>query len=220
MAEALNEQRGILAHLSALLQEAETGDHATAYKRDLGAAVRGLWMRVLTPDDFFWSMGSSIDRGLARAWALGAAEGGLTPAEFTPEEQTELKRHILSDRMHIAGFEQQISGAKSKDEKGLLRPHLARLDLWVNHWWEVYALARAMATKNQKMKFTRVKHTKKPCASCLGLEGRVYRHSVWLANNCVPPTKRTICGGWRCGHRLVPTTDRITPGRFPLGLLK
>ena len=213
------EQPDTLTHLETRLTEAGTSDSAASYKRSLGAAVRGLWTRVFTPDDFFWSMGSSIDRGLTRAWTLGAAEGGLVPAEFTPEEQSELKRHILSDRMFLQGFERQISGAKSREEKGLLRPHLKRLELWINHWWTVYALARAMATKNQKMKFTRVGPTKKPCASCVGLEGRVYRHSVWLANNCVPPSKRTRCGGWRCRHRLVPTTDRISPGRFPASLL-
>ena len=209
-----------LTDLSARLTEAGTSDSAVAYKRSLGAAVRGLWSRVFTPDDFFWSMGSSIDRGLTRAWTLGAAEGGLVPAEFTPEEQSELKRHILSDRMFLQGFERQISDAKSREEGGLLRPHMTRLDMWVNHWWTVYGLARAMATKDQKMKCVRVKPTKKPCASCAALQGRVYRHSVWLANNCIFPTRRTICGGYRCGHRLQPTTDRINPGRFPASVLK
>ena len=218
MTEAIAETRGILAHLESLLEERETATDAASYKRSLSAAVRGLWSRVMTPDDFFWSMGSSIDRGLARAWALGAAEGGLVPAEFTQEEQTELKRHILSDRMRIGGFEQQISSAKSKEEGGLLRPHLARVELWVNHWWEVYALARAMASKNKKMVW-RLGATKVHCRSCAALSGRIYRNSVWLAN-VMPQSSRLVCGGWRCRCSLQPTTARITPGRFPRSVLK
>ena len=217
---AVTELRDTIVHLETRLKEAGTSDSAVAYKRNLGAAVRGLWTRILSPDDFFWSMGSSIDRGLTRAWTLGAAEGGLTPDEFTPEEQAELKRHIFTDRMALAGFERRISSTPSREEGGKLGPHLQRLNAWVNHWWEVYALARAMATKDQKMKCVRVKPTKKPCASCAALQGRVYRHSVWLANNCIFPTRRTICGGFLCGHRLQPTTDRITPGRFPASVLK
>lgn len=207
-----------LTDLAAQLTEAGTSDSAAAYKRNLGAAVRGLWMRVLTPDDFFWSMGSSIDRGLTRAWTLGAAEGGLSPDEFTPEEQTELKRHILSNRLHIGGFERQISGAKSKEEGGLLRPHLKRMELWVNRWWEVYALAKAMAAKDKKMMW-QLGATKEHCRSCATLHGRVYRNSVWLAN-VMPQSQQLVCGGWRCRCRLVPTTARITPGRFPRGILK
>ena len=207
-----------LAHLETRLTEAGTSDSAASYKRSLGAAVRGLWTRVFTPDDFFWSMGSSIDRGLTRAWTLGAAEGGLVPAEFTPEEQSELKRHILSDRMFLQGFERQISGAKSREEKGLLRPHLKRLELWVNHWWTVYALARAMATKNQKMVWVRGA-TKTPCVSCVALGGRVYRHSVWLAN-IMPKSRGLQCKGYRCQCRLEPTTARISPGRFPRSTIK
>lgn len=210
------EEPGITA---IILNEAGAGDAAVSYKRGLGYAVRGLWRRIITPDDFYWNFGATIQRGLTRAWILGAAEGGLTPDEFTPEEQGELKRHILTDRMHMGGIERQISSAKSREEKGLLRPHVQRLDAWVNHWWEVYALARAMATKDQKMKCVRIKPTKEPCASCSGLQGRVYRHSVWLANNCIFPTRRTICKGYHCGHRLQPTSDRVTPGRFPAGLL-
>ncbi len=207
-----------LAHLETRLTEAGTSDSAASYKRDLGAAVRGLWTRVVTPEDFFWSMGSSVDRGLTRAWTLGAAEGGLVPAEFTPEEQSELKRHILSDRMFLQGFERQISGAKSREEGGLLRPHMARLDMWVNHWWTVYALARAMATKDQKMIWVRGP-TKKPCVSCVGLGGRVYRHSVWLAN-IMPKARGLERKGYRCLCRLEPTAARITPGRFPRSTIK
>jgi hypothetical protein len=48
----------------------------------------------------------------------------------------------------------------------------------------------------------------------------VYRHSVWLKNNCIPPTRRTICGGFNCAHRLFPTTDRVSPGRFPASILQ
>ena len=91
--------------------------------------------------------------------------------------------------------------------------------MWVNHWWEVYALAKAMASKNQKMIWVRGS-TKVPCSSCIALGGRVYRHSVWLANGAIPPTRKTRCKGYRCLCRLRPTTDRITPGRFPKGVLK
>ena len=201
------------------LIEASPQDGAANYQRLLNAAVRGLWQGVIALDDFYWSFGSAIERGLTNAWTLGAAAGGITPDEFTPEEQAQLRRHILSDRMHMTGFANDIE-RMSKPNKGQLTPLLARVGLWVNHWWEVYGLAQAMAQKDQKMMCVRVFPTKQPCRSCLGFEGRGYRNSVWLANDCVFPTRRTDCGGWRCGHRLVPTDARVTPGRFPAGLLK
>jgi hypothetical protein len=202
-----------------LIAEASPQDGATAYQRSLNSAVRGLWNGVIALDDFYWSFGSSIERGLTNAWTMGAAAGGITPDEFTPEEQAQLRRHILSDRMYMSGFANDIETG-SKANGGKLSPLLNRVGVWVNHWWEVYGLAQAMAQKDQKMMFVRVFPTKKPCRSCSGLEGRVYRNSVWLANDCVPPSRRTDCGGWRCGHRLVPTDARVTPGRFPAGLLR
>lgn len=202
------------------VSEATTEGYAADYKRVLRAAVRGAWLRALTYDQTLDSIDLSVQRGLTNAWNAGAAAGGILPTEFTPEEQGELKRFILGNRMRVGGFVDSIFDAPSKEEKGLLRPHLARVDLWVNTWWAVYATAQAMAAKDQKMKFTRVRVTKEPCRSCAGLEGRVYRNSTWLANNCIPPSRSTDCQGYRCGHKNFPTDERLTPGRFPRGLLR
>jgi len=201
------------------LYEASAEKTSAGYERELRAAVRGAWMRVLTYDQFLDSFGYSIERGLTQAWIAGAAAEGIGVDEFTFAEQMELRKHILSDRMFMGGFADQIFNFKSKDQGGKLQHHFDRLKAWVNHWWEVFGLARALAAKDKKMKFARVKATKNPCRSCLGLEGRVYRNSTWLEYNCVPPTRATDCGGYNCGHRLLPTDDRITPGKFPVGLL-
>lgn len=200
-------------------QEAQSLDRAAGgYKNLLASAVRGLWQGAISYDQFFDSFGVTIQRGLANAWLLGAQAGGITPDEFTQEEQVQLKRHILSDRMFMGGFADQIDQT-SKANGGKLAPLLSRLDTWVNHWWEVYGLANAMAAKDVKMMFVQAFPTKEKCRSCLGLMGRVYRNSVWLANNAVPPSRRYDCGGWRCGHRTVATDQRVTPGPFPRRLL-
>ena len=203
-----------------LLEARTTEGGAAEYRRSLNAAVRSAWLRVATPDDFLWSVGAAIDRGLRNAWMLGMAEGGIGPGEMTPEETAEMKRFIITDRMLMGGWMTRLYALPSKAEGGKLRQYISGVTMRVNTWWACYTKAQAMAAGNRKMKFTRFKSTKKPCRTCAGLQDRVYRNSTWLANDAIPrPGAPFVCSGYLCGHRLVQTEDRITPGKFPRRLL-
>lgn len=203
-----------------MIEAGDASRGAANYRSELTHTVRGAWMRVLTPDQFIDSVRASTDRGLTNAWHLGLEEGGITPTEQTPEERAELQRFLITERLVLGKWMDRLYSLPSKAEGGKLRQYLVGVDMRVNTWWGCYSKAQAMAAGNRKMKFVRYKVTKKPCRTCVGLQGRVYRNSTWLANDAIPrPGAPFDCGGWFCGHRLEPTEDRITPGRFPAGLL-
>jgi hypothetical protein len=188
------------------------------YRRSLRAPARGLWLDTLSKDQFMNAMIIAIERGLNSAWAEGAHECGIGLDELSAEETQRLKSEIYGQFKYIVGLGEFIE-AHSKARKGAWGDVDKRLDLWVNRYRAVRSLAAAMACKDKKKVFARVRATLKPCRSCSGLEGRVYRYSVWLANDAIPPSSRFECHGWRCGHELQDTDRPITKGPFPKRLL-
>jgi len=186
------------------------------YRSLLRSAVRGLWTGVLTLDQFLDAFGAAIDRGLTQAWIEGAKECGITYAELSGEERTALSRHILMQRLYMGRFGESIVAAQRGT--GKLGAHFGRLETWVNRYNEVRNQAAAMACGDKK-KTWRYGGTKEHCKSCSTFVGRTYRYSTWLANGALPQSPRLACGGWRCQCFLTDTDGRITPGRFPSGVL-
>ena len=140
-------------------------------------------------------------------------------SKFKNWSQSKIKDQIYDQMKYVPGVYDFIV-ANSKASGGKWGVVASRVELWVNRYRYVVGLAQALACVDKKMEFARVKPTKEPCRSCLGLEGRVYRNSVWLANDCIPPSRNTDCRGLFCGHTLLPTDKRITPGPFPRRLLR
>jgi len=176
-------------------------------------------MRVIAPDDFFWSFGAAIERGLTQAFYAGAKANGIQPDELDDEEQAELRRQIIINKMHMGGFAEQILSMASQDEGGKLEPHLTRLQVWANRWEEVYNLALALTGANKKMVWTRGP-TKKPCHTCAGFQDRVYRAKTWYENGALPRSRLLGCKGYNCLCSLQPTDAPMSRGRFPASLLK
>lgn len=187
------------------------------YRSALRAAARGLWSGVLDYDQAFDSFMGAIRAHITQAWAEGAAQCGIRPDEFTPEEQVAREMFIIDQ----FGYIDRVLNWVEQNQRGTgtLVALFQRVELWVNKWRAAFGQSAAMACGNQKQIFV-LGRTKNHCTSCAGLAGRVYRRSVWYDNRAVPPSECCVCGGWRCDCRLEDTDLPLTRGRFPRSLLK
>lgn len=188
-----------------------------SFRKDLRYIVRGLWQSVLTKNQFEDEMSFILSKELANAWAEGAADCGIKPDEYSEDEQAKLNEFIVNQVSYISGFADAIAENNRKKD-GDIFPLFDRAKLWIDRYPEAKANGHAMACSDQKSEFVYGK-TKEHCGTCRGLVGRVYRNSVWVANNAVPPHNWSFeCrGGCQCSLR---ATDKpVTKGKFPRGLL-
>ena len=185
------------------------------YRRSIRASVYGLWRGEMGIFSFVDSMVTAVDRGLRAAWYEGASHCGIRHGELTPEEESRLVMEINSEISHIYSFGRFIFD-RNKLSKGQLSPLYRRADMWANKYLSIVALASTMACGDLKYKWV-VNVSKEHCHSCLKLNNRVYRGSTWHNYDIYPRMRngRLMCGGWKCGCELVPTTDPATPGRPP-----
>jgi len=186
------------------------------YHRGIRAAFRGFWVGVFDADAFIDTMVHTIRRGLRRAWTEGMKACGLKIEEISPSEQAKLEQIIAQEYMHLLSVAAWLDG-QTKAQGKKLAPLLSRADLWINRYNEVVSIAKTMACGDKKFKW--ILGPTEHCKSCAGFHGRVYRGSVWAANGAHPQSRLLCCRGYRCQCQLVPTTDKITPGRFPKSLL-
>lgn len=189
------------------------------FRLSIRAAVRGLWNGEFTAFTFVDSMRAAIERNLRKAWNEGAADCGIQADELSDKEISAREELINSQFSYLIGFARDIE-ENSRASKGLLGPHLDRAERWIAQYDKAFRNGKAMACGDRKARFV-LGPTEKHCRTCSGLNGRVYRYSTWVANNAVPPRNaRFECGGAsRCDCRLEDTTEPITKGSFPKGLL-
>ena len=190
------------------------------YRLAIRANVRRLWLGEETIFAFYDGMNAAITRHLTRAWAEGAAVCGIAENELTADERKAREDFINGQFTFLPGFADAIE-ANSKAAGGKLGPLFDRADRWVSQYDKAKSNAKAMACGDRKAKFI-LGPTEKHCRTCSGLNGRVYRYSVWVANGAVPPKNANFeCGAASyCDCRLEDTNDSITPGPFPRGLLR
>jgi len=184
------------------------------FRKGLRSAVRGLWSGALSNSDFESAMKSTISRNLQKAWIEGSTECGISADELSEAEIEARDAFIDNQYSFIGGFGEAIG----EDGDNRLRDLYSRVEYWVDRYSEAKANGRAMACADEKAEFE-LGPTKEHCRTCTGLNGRVYRNSVWVIHNAVPPHNWNFeCrGGCRC--RLKSTSKPITRGKFPVGLL-
>ncbi|KKM87331.1 hypothetical protein LCGC14_1270010 [marine sediment metagenome] len=188
----------------------------TEFQANVRAGVRGLWTGVFNLDQFISQMNGAIRRGFTQAWAEGAKECGILPDEITIAEQTKLNSLISTNLGFVRDFGVAIRRG-SKANGGLLRTQMTRSGVWVSRYTQVVQEAKAMSCADQKLKWN-IDPTKDNCSSCLKLNGKVKRASVWEEAGIIPQVAGAgylICNGYRCGCTLDPTEERGTPGPFP-----
>lgn len=188
------------------------------YRNTLRAPARGLWSGVLGHEQFIQMFNRAIEYGITNAFKEGSAECGIKPDEYTTEERAQLALFIAQQQGYVTPLADWIVSNR-QSLGGKLTVIFTRIDKWLNAYREAVAKSSALACGDLKKKFV-LGATEKHCRTCKGLNGRVYRNSVWVSNNAVPPNNRDYhCRGYNCLCRLENTTEPITRGRFPRGLL-
>ncbi len=185
------------------------------YRSGIRASVRGLWLGVFDDSQFHDSMSAIIDAGIRRAWRSAAAECGITPNEFTPDEKLEIFTTIFREVGFIGGFAAFID-ANSKTNKGLLRTFNGRIAIWVNRYNDALNNAKIIVCDN--LKYVWVLGKREHCKSCLKLNGKVKRGSYWDEKDIRPqdpPNDKLDCRGWNCGCGLEVTQDALSRGPLP-----
>lgn len=183
------------------------------YHMTIRSQVRGLWRGYFDFYGFLDNMFYAIQTGFQRAWYEGLQECGLTPEDMTLEERQRLDQEIDAELRYITGFAVDISSG-SRDQGGLLRDLMWRVDLWQNRYVGVRELAKTYACGDRKLKWI-VNPIKEHCRDCLMLDGKVYRASVWKDSGWAPRSRTLACGGFKCGCYFEETNEPITPGVPP-----
>ena len=176
------------------------------------AAVRGLWLGVLSEGQFITTMGWTLEIGLTRAYNEGAESCGIEPDELTGDEIAERQQIIFEQMMWIGGFASVIA-ARSKANKGKLGGHLSRAQSWIGRYSQTRDIARTRTCGDKKL--TWHLGAAEHCSSCLKLEGKTKRASQWEAADIYPQHPDLKCGGWRCACSLEPTDEPMSKGRLP-----
>jgi len=183
------------------------------------ASIRGLWSGKIDQFSFIDSMVVTLDRNLRRAWDEGLAQAGIAPGEMSDAEQDALMALINGQFQYLPPFSQVIVNS-SKANGGKLGPLLQRGELWLGRYDEAVVRAKTMASGNKKMRWTLHGHhvTKKPCSSCLRLNGKVKRANFWHEKGILPRVAGCwwlICKGYRCGCDLIETNEPLSKGPLP-----
>jgi hypothetical protein len=183
------------------------------YGRNIRSAVRGLWGGTLDPFAFADSLMETVRRGFTVAWYEGLAAVGLKPGDMNEAELMALNREIASEYTHVYNFMSAIQN-QSRSDGAPLAPHLKRAEMWTNRFVQVKSQAMMMAGLDKRLKWV-MNPIKEHCSSCLRLNGRVYRASVWNKYDIYPRKRTLACHGFRCGCLFEVTNDAATPGRPP-----
>lgn len=188
----------------------------STYRRNIRAAIRGLWSGAISGDQFSEALRADIDRNLTKAWDEGAKECGVLPNEYTDAEHLALAEGILKEQSFIGQLRDAVE-ASSKENGGKLTPLFGRAELWVNRYPDFVNRAKAMACGDQKAVWV-VNPAKESCKSCLKLNGKVKRLSFWNSSGILPRVANADyleCHGFQCGCDLIITDAPISKGPLP-----
>jgi len=189
----------------------------SSFRTSLRSATRGLWEEAISKAQFKSAMTKALQKELTLAWSEGSSECDVSSDELTDEETEALTDFIKNQFTFIDGFADAIKEADNSDSKTIF-PLFERAKLWQDRYPEAKANGHAMACKDEKQEFV-LGPTESHCRTCKGLNGKVYRNSIWVKNNAVPPHNWNFACKGGCECSLQKTSKRLTRGRFPVGLL-
>ena len=186
------------------------------YKGSLRAAMRALWMDVMSVQQFTDALMSAVDRGLNNAYQEGLKKAGIRPDEATPAEAALLYEEIFNNVSRIGDLAEFIQA--QRDSGGKWASVQNRLNMWAGRYGALRTRVEAQAAGDKKKQWI-LGRTEEHCKTCYGVAGRVYRNSTWLVNDCIPRSQSLCCHGFNCDCSLVDTDARMTPGPFPRSLM-
>ena len=183
------------------------------FRRGIRNAVRGYWTGTFDQLHAVDALMTAIEGSFPKAWKLGAAECGITPADYTNDEKNELSRRVNGQWVFAADF---LARIVPKSQGGKLRAAFAQSEIWIARYEEIRNVARVMACKNKPLEW--VLGVAEHCSSCVKLSGKVKRADWWRESGILPrqPGAGYLeCGGWRCQCSLVRTDKPLSRGAMP-----
>lgn len=186
----------------------------STFRTSIRAAVRGIFSGSIDALSGADAIFSAIRRGFTQAWYEGAKQAGILPDELTPDELKKLGEMIGDNNQYVGRFVDWINQIKANG--GTVQSVFDRAEMWINRYEEVKATAQSMAAGDKKLRWI-LGNTERHCRSCLKLNGRVHRASLWASKNIHPRMTdgRLACNGYRCDCRFMETDEPATKGRFP-----
>ena len=179
----------------------------------LKAAIRQLWASEIDYESFLDLYNEAIRKGLYDASIEGALEMGFNPLELTPFDTTWVEREIWGQSMFVPALALFIL-ANNKFKGGELAKLYNRVPLWTSGYDRVLSTAKAKYGTNQKLIWLRG-GTKKPCVTCLTLNGVVALASDWDSYNHKPQSFSLACHGFNCRCGLYATNKPLSRGGIP-----
>ena len=154
------------------------------YTRNIRYAIRSYWKGIAgfdSPIDLTIGLMDAIQRGFTQAWAAGAAEWGIKPADYTEGERQALQGKINDQFPYVNALANRIV---PKSRGGLLRDAFKEANLFLGRYGEVQNAARVMTGRNAPLEW--VLGVAEHCSSCVKLAGKVKRASWWQSNGILP----------------------------------
>lgn len=188
----------------------------STYTAALRANARAFWAGLFSQGQFEDQMYDTVEIGLTNAWQQGAKSCGILPEEMTGVEHLMLRAIISKEQNFIYRLADDLA-LMTKAVGGLLKDTYARIDAWTYRYIDVYHSGALSACSDQKFRWD-IDPTIDNCPSCLSLNGRVHRASVWAEKGLQPqhpPNPFLKCGGHKCGCRFTKTDEPASRGRFP-----
>jgi len=161
-----------------------------AYGRDVRGIVRALWNGSIDESQAYDIFHDTVRVQFRRAWTEGSRACGIQPADWTPEEKTELERLTAIEIGFILPFLDFVRthNKQSGHKFGALLP---RAKLWEQRYGKLKAKAQVLSCGNKKLLW--LIHSKVPCHDCRRLDGKIKRASQWEKADLYPNSPRLEC---------------------------
>lgn len=187
-----------------------------SYRLAVRGAIRGLWTGVLDINQFFDQLSTAIRVQFPFAYAEGAAECDILPADFSPDELLDIQRLVVKETGFVFTLGLTIE-ENDKASGAKLGKHFNRVRLWTNRYLEAQNAGKIKACADAKLLWSL--HSKVPCISALKLDGKVKRASFWQ-NRVLPGDPRLECvhsakGIGVCACSLTRTSQPLSKGPLP-----
>jgi hypothetical protein len=183
-----------------------------SFGESLRAAIRQLWAGEIGYEEFLDVYQDAIRRGLHDAANEGALEMGFNPL-LDPFERSWVDREIMEQFIFIPALALFIL-ANNRLSGYPLESLYSRANVWQNVYNRVNNEAVSRYGGNQKLMWQRG-GTKKPCTTCLTLNGVVALASDWDAYVHKPQSFSLECHGFNCKCGLYATSAPLTRGGIP-----
>lgn len=163
----------------------------------------------ITSAQFQGRMRSMIQTYSYKAYVDGMRDGGVDDLP-TEEDDALIVTHIKDQYTYVRA----ISEAIYKDGRVTEEEAAGKPEMWFNKSiLPAYYGGIESASRDALYEWV-IDLANENCASCLALTGQKRRMSFW-GRNVRPKADGLMCGGFRCGCQLVPSTGTASKGKLP-----